>query len=176
MDVTYVVTVFGTDRPGIIDRISNITAKHQASWQESQLTQLAGRFAGIITISIPESHASTMEDALSALNSEGLELRFEPTSPRDESEACFPLHFDLVGHDRPGILGELSSALSSAGVNIVALQTECTSAPMSGEMLFHAHAELLCPRDLAADRLRETLERIGQDLMVDIVLDESPRD
>ena len=41
---------------------------------------------------------------------------------------------------------------------------------MSGEKLFHANAELICPVDLHSDQLRESLEKIGQDLMVDIQL------
>jgi len=45
---------------------------------------------------------------------------------------------------------------------------------MSGEMLFSASAALCCPSDMGFEALRETLERLADDLMVDINLEESP--
>ena len=54
MRVNYVVTIFGSDRPGIVEGLSNAIAKLGGNWQESQMTRLAGRFAGIICIGVPE--------------------------------------------------------------------------------------------------------------------------
>jgi glycine cleavage system regulatory protein len=75
-----------------------------------------------------------------------------------------------VGQDRPGIIRDISAALAALAVNVVELHTECIPAPMSGEMLFIARAELLRPGELDVEVLRETLERIAADLMVDVVL------
>ena len=172
MQVTYIVTLFGTDHPGVIESISSTAAQHGANWQESQMTRLAGRFSGIICLSCPGGQTEALEQGLHALARDGLELRVERSAADDAAEAGFSLGVDLVGHDRPGLLGELSGALASRKVNIVNLHTECTSAPMSGEPLFHARAELVCPAGLQVEQLRETLEELGQNLMVDIQLDE----
>ncbi len=43
---------------------------------------------------------------------------------------------------------------------------------MSGEMLFHVDADLLCPAELPFEGLRESLERLGHDMMVEIDLAE----
>jgi glycine cleavage system regulatory protein len=52
------------------------------------------------------------------------------------------------------------------------LVTSVTSAPMSGEALFRAKAKLRIPGDASLDELRETLEKIANELMVDLSLDE----
>jgi glycine cleavage system regulatory protein len=44
--------------------------------------------------------------------------------------------------------------LAHHGVNIEELETEVTSAPMSGETLFHALARLRIPPTLGAEDLR----------------------
>jgi glycine cleavage system regulatory protein len=171
MEVMYVVTLFGVDQPGVIEAISNTAAGLGASWQESQMTRLAGRFSGIICIRCSEANAEALEDGLLALNRDGLELRVERSSENQQVQESFALCVELVGHDRPGILGELSGALAARKVNIVDLQTECQSAPMSAELLFLARAELLCPTSLSIEQLRDTLEDLGENLMVDINID-----
>jgi glycine cleavage system regulatory protein len=60
------------------------------------------------------------------------------------------------------------------GVNVEELQSECSSAAMSGETLFKARAKLSIPQSCDAKRLREQLEKIASDLIVDVSLAELP--
>jgi glycine cleavage system regulatory protein len=84
------------------------------------------------------------------------------------------IYLDLVGADRPGIIRDISRALALRQVNVDELHTECTSAPMSGEILFNARAKLRVPLDTAVEDLCEVLEEIASDLMVDITLGDVP--
>ena len=63
--------------------------------------------------------------------------------------------------------------LARHAVNVEDLSTHTASAPMSAEILFHAIAELTAAPTLDARALTDDLERISNDLMVDITLDES---
>ena len=74
----------------------------------------------------------------------------------------------LVGQDRPGIVREISHVIARHGVNIEELETECSSAPMSGETLFSANARLFIPQDCDVANLRADLELIAADLQVEI--------
>ena len=58
------------------------------------------------------------------------------------------------------------------GINVEELETECSSAPMSGESLFRAKAQLKAPADAFTEDLRNGLEDLANELMVDINLDE----
>ena len=65
---------------------------------------------------------------------------------------------EVVGQDRPGIVREITRALSAQGINVEELATECVSAPMSGETLFQAKARILVPAQVPLDEVRRTLE------------------
>jgi glycine cleavage system regulatory protein len=67
---------------------------------------------------------------------------------------------------------DISQALADRGINVDELRTEIMSAPMSGELLFLANAELLIPAALDLDLLRKDLEALAHELMVDVDLDE----
>ena len=74
----------------------------------------------------------------------------------------------LVGHDRPGIIYQITAALAHQNINVEELETECSSAPMSGERIFRAMARLQIPESCTVPELRKELEEIGSELMVDI--------
>ena len=67
---------------------------------------------------------------------------------------------------------KISKALAEHGVNVEELQTACESAPMSGEMLFKANARLRVPAHVEMSVLRQQLERIAADLVIDVSLSE----
>ena len=48
-----VVTLLGTDRPGIVARLAKVAADAGASWQESKMARLAGKFAGVVRLALP---------------------------------------------------------------------------------------------------------------------------
>ena len=85
------------------------------------------------------------------------------------------LKLSLVGHDRIGIVREVSQVLARHAVNVEDLSTHTASAPMSAAILFHATADLTASPNLDTRALTSDLEQISNDLMVDITLDETIR-
>jgi glycine cleavage system regulatory protein len=81
---------------------------------------------------------------------------------------------EVVGQDRPGIVHQISHALASHAVNVEELDSGCSSAAMSGESLFRARARLRIPETCNLARLRQELEKIAGDLIVDLTLTEVP--
>ena len=78
----------------------------------------------------------------------------------------------VVGQDHPGIVHDISHALASRGISIDAFETETRAASMSGENLFVASANLQVPRSMSLEALRDALEALADELMVDINLGE----
>ena len=77
----------------------------------------------------------------------------------------------LVGNVRPGIIRDISRALADQHINIEELETDVTSAPMTGDLLFRAQATLRVPPSVTLDTLRRQLEALAAELMVDLSLD-----
>jgi glycine cleavage system regulatory protein len=167
-----VVTVIGKDRPGLVESVSAVVEDNGGSWVESRMSRLAGEFAGILRVSVPAAQADALSAALEALHADGLRVLVERGFEEAGQEGKVVL-LELVGGDRPGIVHKLSEALAARGVNVDELNTECEGAPWSGGTLFKAMARLRAPKTLDLDQLRESLEAIAGDLMVDISLGEA---
>ena len=174
MQLSLVMTVIGEDHPGLVNAVAGIVADQGGNWLESRMARLGGQFAGVLRVQISAEKEAALVRSLKHLETEGLTIVVHSDRPQPE-EAWRALTFlQIVGQDRPGIVHQISQALAAHGVNVEELNTECASAAMSGEMLFKAQARLRIPKSCDLTTLREELERIAGDLIVDVVLRELP--
>jgi glycine cleavage system regulatory protein len=167
-----VVTVLGPDRPGLVEAVSKVVEAHGGNWEASRMARLAGRFAGVLLVTSASDRADALAGELRGLGQEGLQVvveRGDDAAP-EESRG---LELELVGHDRPGIVRQVSAVLAARGVNIDELDSVCESAPMAGHNLFRVRARVRAPKALEVAALRRELEGLAGDLMVDISLAES---
>lgn len=156
MQTTLVMTVIGSDRTGLVEAIAKVVAEHGGNWLESRMCRLGGEFAGIVRVTVPAAQRHPLEAALTKLS--GLTIVVRSDEPVQDSASAVLVSLEVVGQDRPGIVREITRALSAQGINVEELATECVSAPMSGETLFQAKAKILVPASVALDKLRQTLE------------------
>lgn len=169
MSTFLVLTIIGDDKPGLVGLLSETIARHGGNWLESNMSHLAGKFAGILRVSVGDAEADTLVQDLQGLSSV-LKLVVEKVKVSDPVQRLRSLRLSLVGNDRPGIIKEISRALASEQVNVEELSTQISSAPMSGEALFNAQAELRVPVALDVDALQQKLEQLADDLIVEISL------
>ena len=54
MAVQLVLTVIAQDEPGIVETLSQTVSDHGANWLGSRMARLAGEFAGIVEVSVPD--------------------------------------------------------------------------------------------------------------------------
>ena len=170
-----ILTVGGPDRPGLISLLSEQVARHGGSWMESRLAHLAGQFTGIVLVSVPESEIDALGRAFAPASSDGLRVALH-RAPAAGAPAQPALSLSLVCQDRPGIIRDITRVLATAHVNIDELSTDVHSGSFSGEAMFHADARLCLPVGLDVEDLRRDLERLSNDLMVDIQLGEPKLD
>ena len=166
---TFILTVLGDDRPGLVSAISAPISEHGASWERSQMSRLAGKFAGIVVVTVADARVDALTADLGALSEQGLQVLVERTDEPVDRETL-RLSLDLLGADHPGIVAEISASLADHDVNIEELSTDVRDAPMSGGTIFQAHAVLTAPRTTSTDELRLLLEGLANELMVEIRL------
>lgn len=171
MRTSLVLTVIGTDRPGIVEQLSDRVLAAEANWEESRMARLAGKFAGVLRVSVDADRADRLAADLQAVASGDLTVVIE-RSGEIEVSRFLAISLEIVGQDRPGIVRDISHVLARRGVNIEELETEVSSAAMSGESIFRARARLRLPDATNVDDIRNVLEAMADNLMVDIVFDE----
>jgi len=168
MPTPLVLTFVGRDRPGLVNAISDKVAAAGGTWLESRLVRLAGEFAGVVLVAAPEDKIAALEAALGGLEPSGLRVTVSPTAagaaPSDE-----PLiRLAIVGHERPGIVRDVTQALTRLGVNIEEFSSGVQGEPFTGAEMFHADLRVRLPDGLAVEELRRTLERLATEIMVDL--------
>ena len=166
---TFILTVIGDDRPGLVSALSAPIKDHGASWERSQMSRLAGKFAGIVLVSVANEKAQALIKDLTALEAQGLDVGIERTVEPEEAESL-RLGLELLGADHPGIVAEISASLAQQRVSIEELSTDVRDAPMAGGTLFEARAVLNAPPTTSTEDLRKMLEALADELMVDITL------
>ena len=166
---TLVLTVIGDDRAGLVDALAGPIADHGGNWDRSQMARLAGKFAGIVVVTLPDEHVDSLAASLEGVQAQGLlDVRIAIAASDGPVDTVSLLHLHLVGQDRPGIIREVASALAQREISIEELETSTISAPMSAEQLFEATASLRLPVGADLEALQSALEDIANELMVDL--------
>ncbi|MDF3127948.1 ACT domain-containing protein [Kiritimatiellaeota bacterium B1221] len=171
MNDSMVLTVLGPDRPGIVEALAEQVRNHQGSWQESRLAHLQDQFAGIVEVSLPSGQRQGFEDAIRVLES-SMNLQCQFSVVQSPKAAGKSVRLECIGQDRPGIVFAITDVLHDLNVNVESMDTSFRSAPMSGETLFCADFLVQLPALLDLDLLEERLSSIGQELMLDVQLED----
>jgi glycine cleavage system regulatory protein len=163
-----VLTVIGDDRAGLVEALAEAVTAHGGNWEQSQMAELAGQFAGIVVVTVPADRAEDLRTALDGL--EGLlDVSAHPGSEEpDGAEDWRRLRIDLVGSDHPGIVHDVSAVLSRHGLSIETMTTERRDAPMAGGQLFEAHILVRVPPGTEPAAVRDELERVASELFVEL--------
>ena len=167
MTTYLVLTAIGEDKPGLVESLAQVIAGNSGNWLESSMSQLAGKFAGILRVSVSDSEVDQLISALDGI-SDQLTLVIERVDSDFEIELPQTVELNLIGNDRPGIIREFSHAVASLSVNVEQLSTEGVPAPMSSEVLFKAKANLKVPVGLKLEVLQQEIERLADDLIVEM--------
>ncbi|WP_105253715.1 glycine cleavage system protein R [Pseudoalteromonas sp. T1lg75] len=160
-----VLTVIGQDRPGLLEDLASIILSHHGNWLASNLSHLAGKFAGIVQVEVAEEHLRELQDSLHSIAH--LEIRVESGELSDATTAE-QINLVITGNDRPGIVQELATVIRHKGANITHLTSKQQSAPNWGVPIFSAMATVSLPPGMSRDVVIEALESITPDVIVDI--------
>ena len=167
MTTYLVLTAIGDDKPGLVESLAQTIASNAGNWLESNMSQLAGKFAGVLRVSVNDQDADRLIDALEGL-SDHLTLVIERVDIDENHNTEQTVELNLIGNDRAGIVQEISHALAKLSVNVEKLTSECAPAPMSGDALFKASALLKVPEGLDLEDLQSELEGLADDLIVEL--------
>ncbi len=168
MNTSIVLTIIAADQPGIIQTVSTALTNHGGNWIQSSMSSLAGQFAGILLVSVPQENTDACLAELHGLEARGLRITAHASASASGVGETNTYALDLVGNDRPGIVLEITALLAKHKVSVHELETAVESASMGGGEIFRATAQLVVPATTDIDLLEAELEDLANDLMVDI--------
>lgn len=163
-----ILSAIGPDRPGLTQALAEAVHGAGGNWLESHLSHLGGQYIGAVLVEIASDRVAELEAAARGVDARGLHVKVigaDAALPRSERDR---LKIEIVGQDRPGIVREVTSALAPLGVNIEDLVTGTENSAWSGDRLFRAAARLSLPAGITLDHVRDALEAISAEIIVDL--------
>lgn len=169
MKTPLILSVVGSDRPGLTEALAEAVLAAGGNWLDSHLSRLGGLYVGSVLVELEAEGVERLREAVRAVDARGLEVRIAPAveGPGPAGEA---VRFSLVGQDRPGIVRQVTGVLSGLDVNIETFESRISAEPHSGAALFNLEARLRLPPGVAAETVQAALEAISTEIMVDISL------
>ena len=171
MNSSYIVTFIADDRPGLVEQLSSVIGNHGGNWLESRLSQLGGKFAGLILVSLPEKNAAALEKDLRALEPGRFSVSVTVSGEWAVPASGSNITLSVIGPDRPGIVREIARVLARQAINVTELDSSVNPAPMSAELIFRARIHAWIPEATDLEDLRDTLDDIADDMTLEIDLE-----
>jgi len=166
------ISVLGEDKPGLLDSLSEIIVSNDGDWIESNMSTVEAKFAGILRVNVPAKNASKLMKELTS-SKLGLQIACEETVPVKFSDFK-SYNIELIGQNHVGIINKLSHVLTyELKANVEGIKTEIIDASMSGEQLFKAQITLHLPKSVDERLIKDKLELIADEMMVEIYSYES---
>lgn len=166
-----ILTAIGTDRPGIVDELSQFIFDRGGNIEDSRMVNLRGQFAIMVLIgNASDAGARIARDLPEFSKKSGMQAELRPVGPeraKPESPDALPYRLIGTGIDQPGLVHRISHLLRELNVNIESLETRLTPAPYTGAPMFELEAVLAVPRATQLSQLRQKLRMACDEINMD---------
>lgn len=159
MNQWYMLSMVGEDRPGIVARLSAELCQNGCNLGASSMARLGDYFTIMVMVEFQgdEKAFTGMVEQVSG----PLELRhhIDPVQGGHEHSVQPDVRISLYADDRPGVVGDITTALAEAGLNILHLDSNIGE----GEKpTYYVHIEGTVSKGI--DALYTALEHLSNDL------------
>ena len=169
MKTLLILSAIGSDRPGLTKALADAVLAAGGNWLESHLSRLGGKYVGSVLVELDSSLIPDLRRAVEDVDAVGLHVSIVPAAGEAEPVGELLL-LELMGQDRPGIVREVTAALAGLGVNVEDFSTGVENSAWSGGRLFRLNGRLRVPTSSSPDEVREALEAISAEIMVDFTV------
>lgn len=172
MEKKFIMTAFGTDRPGIVADVTQLIYEHDCNLEDSTMTRLSDEFTMMFLFS---GQGEDLEEQLSKAcrrleREKGLSAFFRPVEIHPgKRRKSFSTHILKVeGIDQAGIVYHISTYLAEQNISIADLSSQLRFSPESGTALYTIEMQIEIPEETSLESLEKGLARVGDELYVDI--------
>ncbi len=172
----FIMTAFAQDRIGIVADITKIIFDIGCNLEDTEMTQLEDEFALILLFT---GEKEGIEDQLSnecrrlerekGISAFVRELGAEVSKPL-KSYTSHRIHAE--GEDQAGIVYKISHFLANHSCNILKLHSHKRESPTSGTTIYTVEIDIQVPDKMSPDDLEQGLSDLGNEIHVDLILDE----
>ena len=164
-----VFSAIGSDRPGLVEEVSQFILQHQGNIEDSRMVNLRGQFAMMLLVSAAPDALRSMQASLPALIRKS-HLHIEvhvTTATTAPARPALPYRLTASTLDQAGLVHRIAQLLRSLNVNIESMETNLVAAPYTGAPIFEMSLAMSVPGDLPLPKLRKHLGELCDQLNID---------
>jgi glycine cleavage system regulatory protein len=167
----FILTFIGDDQPGFVESIAEVISIWQGNWLESRMSQLEGKFAGLARIGVGSENVEQLKLALFNLSENKFTLSIEDAIESVTGDLQ-QYRLNILGHDRPGIVHEVTRTLARHHINLLEMTSNISAAAMTGVPMFSADVTVEISNQANIEVIDNQLSDIATELGLDIMLSE----
>lgn len=166
MKSLFITTIFGEDKPYIIQSLAETTRRMGGEWLKSKVMHLDGRFTTLMKVSIDKENEQKLKDKLEDLYSE-LAFHHSPISnfKNDELET---VNLVVDCKDRSGLTHDIAAALSDLSLKAETMEVHRFPVTPVGGTVYSASLSIQVPNTIIRAELVKALEAISENSRVTI--------
>ena len=170
--IELVLTIIGRDRAGVVASLADVVRFHDGNWKRSELAEIAGTFAGVVVVEVGNDRVDELLTNLLILRNQGLHVTAQQVEEPTVAPEADELRLRLTGEDRPGIIHEISTAISELGISISRLGTVTDLPGQDGGRRFEISAQLTVPVEADIDAVLDSLGEIAVSLGITLEVED----
>jgi glycine cleavage system transcriptional repressor len=168
-----ILTALGTDRPGLVDEVSQFIFERGGNIEDSRMVNLRGQFAMMVLLGGEEPALAKLRNELGDFaRTARLHAQLAPAAAAEPgravaTEPAMPYRLTATAMDQAGLVHRISHLLRTLNVNIESLETHLTAAPITGAPTFEMELLMSVPRQTPISKLREQVGKLCDELNID---------
>lgn len=168
-----IIAVLGTDKPGIIARVTQVLFLHQANLEDISMTNLESELAMMMVVDCKDERTRRLikQDLKKLSKTAALEIHVKDLkkklTPRKALKGSRKFLLTAAGRDRTGIVFKVSRLFARHRLNISDLNSQILR-PAPGHEVYVLMLEVDVPDKFSQKKLREDLKKTAAELDVDI--------
>jgi glycine cleavage system transcriptional repressor len=164
-----ILTALGSDRPGLVDEVSQFIFERGGNIEDSRMVNLRGQFAMMVLFGGADAALERIRGDVGTFG-QSAKLHVEVAAVdanRPAAQPAMPYRLVATAMDQAGLVHRIAHALRTLNVNIESMETRLSAAPITGAPTFEMELLMSVPRTTPISKLREQVGKLCDDLNID---------
>ena len=120
----YMLTMVGRDRPGIVSHVTAALYDGGCNLGEATMARLGGNFTIMLMVQFDGKRQALLNQIEPVVQSMGLHVNIDSINAELHHHLIPDVRITVYGADRLGIVAQVTTALTEAGLNILGLESD----------------------------------------------------
>lgn len=165
MNIAFIVSLAGVDRPNLIQDLAKFTDQKQGKWINSRVNYLDGHIAANIKVEAPAENKAAIIDYFT--NQEKITCYIEDIDLTEKSENS-TIALTIKSTDRSGLVSDITHIINEQKAELVHIENHRFTVQPLGHNVFVADVKVKIESDSTVEELIEELKTITDDIIITV--------